>query len=96
MKTYTASHLSEGNRVIASKIIIDEFGVTFKAPKLFAGNEKTIPFTRISSVNIICPFVGFSTIILETTDEGKIDAHGFTESEVKEMKEIILSKIKMK
>lgn len=95
MKTYIASHLSEGNRVFASKIIIDDLGVTLKAPKLFAGNEKTIPFSRISSVNIICPFLGFSTIILETTGEGKIDAYGFTKNEVKEMKETILNKIKI-
>ncbi len=93
MKTYTASRLTNGNRIFPSRIIIDDSSVTFKIPSLFSGNETTIPFTRISSVNIDSPFVGFSTIIIETTGEGQILAKGFTKSEVEEMKELILSKL---
>ena len=93
MKTYTASRLTNGNRIFPSRIIIDDAYVTFKIPSLFSGNETTIPFTRISSVNIDSPFVGFSTIIIETTGEGQILAKGFTKSEVEEMKELILSKL---
>jgi hypothetical protein len=93
MKTYTASRLTNGNRIFPSRIIIDDSSVTLKIPRLFSGNETTIPFTRISSVNIDSPFVGFSTIIIETTGEGQIIARGFTKSEVVEMKELILSKL---
>lgn len=93
MTTFIASRLTEGNRIFPSKIIIDKLGVTFKVPGLFSGNEKTIPFERISSVDIDCPFVGYSTIIIETTGESSIRAHGFTKNEVKEMKEIILKSI---
>jgi uncharacterized membrane protein YdbT with pleckstrin-like domain len=93
METYTASRLTVGNRVFPCKIIIDDFGVTLKIPGLFSGNEKIIPYSRISSVDIDCPFVGYSTIIIETTGEGEIKAHGFTKSEVKQMKELILEKI---
>jgi hypothetical protein len=93
MNEYTASRLSSGNRVFPSKIIIDETGVTLKDPGLFSGKEKTIPFSRISSVNFECPFVGYSTIIIETTGEGQIRLNGFTKSEVKEMKDLILKKI---
>jgi len=67
--------------------------VTLKVPGFFSGKEKTIPFSRISSVNVDCPFIGFSTIIIETTGEGEIRAHGFLQSEVKEMKELILKRI---
>src|ERR1035437_4488468 len=70
--TFTASRLTGGNRVFRSRIIIDDQGVTLKDPGLFSGKEKTIPFSRISSVNIDCPFVGFSTIIIERTGEGSI------------------------
>jgi len=44
-------------------------------------------------VDVDCPLVGYSTIIIQTTGEGKIDAHGFTKSEVIEMKKMILEKI---
>ncbi len=94
MKVYTASRLTAGNKIFPSKIILDDLAITLKNPSLFSGKEKTIPFSQISSVNIDCPFVGFSTIIIETTGEGSINAHGFTKSEVEEMKELILLKIR--
>ena len=93
METFIASRLTDGNRIFPSKIVIDKQSVTFKVPGLFSGNEKTIPFNRISSVDIDCPLVGFSTIIIETTGEGNVRAHGFTKTEVKRMKELILTKI---
>ena len=93
MKSYTASRLSEGNKVFPIKILIDKRGVTLKHPGVFSGQEKTIPFSRVSSVDVDCPLIGFSTIMIQTTGEGKIDAHGFTKSEVTEMKDLILEKI---
>jgi hypothetical protein len=92
METFFTSRLTAGNRVFRSKIIIDETGMTLKIPALFSGKEKTIPYNRISSVAIDCPFAGFSSIIIETTGEGKISAHGFTARKVKRMKELILNK----
>jgi hypothetical protein len=44
-------------------------------------------------VDIDCPFVDYSTIIIETTGESSIRAHGFTKSEVKRIREMILEKI---
>jgi len=67
MKKYTASRLTEGNKFFPMQIIIHDFGVTVKTPSLLSGKEQTIPFSRISSVNIDCPFVGYSTIVIETT-----------------------------
>ena len=93
METFTASRLTEGNRVFPSKIILDEQGVTLKNPSLFSGREKTVPFNRISSVKIETPMIGFSTIIIETTGEGRIASHGFSKDDVKRMKEIILARI---
>lgn len=74
-------------------IIVDEIGVTIKIPSLFSGSEKTIPFSRISSVNIDSPFIGFSSIIIQTTGEGAITAYGFTKKEVLRIRELILEKI---
>jgi uncharacterized membrane protein YdbT with pleckstrin-like domain len=93
MSSYTASRLSEGNKLFPCVILIDEQAVTFKIPGFFNGKETTIPMNRISSVDIETPLIGYSTIIIETTGEGSIRAHGFTKAEVKEMKKGILAKI---
>ena len=94
METFIASRLTSGNRVFRSKISIDELGVTLKDPGLFRGKENTIPFISISSVDIDCPLIGFSTINIETNGEERISLHGFTAKNVKRMKELILEKQK--
>jgi uncharacterized membrane protein YdbT with pleckstrin-like domain len=94
MEIFIASRLTAGNKLFPAEIIIDQDGVTLKIPGFFSGNEKTIPYSRISSVDINCPLVGYSTISIETTGEGSIKAHGFTKSEVSRIKERILAKIK--
>ena len=94
MQEFTASRLSKGNKMYPVHIIIDDGSVTLKTPGFLKGKETTIPFGSISTVDIETPMVGFSTISIETKGEGKIIAHGFTKSEVKEMKQVILSKMK--
>jgi hypothetical protein len=94
MQEYIASRLSKGNKVYPIHIIIDESGVTLKLPGFFKGKETTTLFGSISSVDIETPLVGFSTLSIETKGDGKIVAHGFTKSEVKEMKQVILSRMK--
>jgi len=94
MKTYVASRLSEGNKVFPCKIIIGDNGVTLQVPSLMSGKETTIPFTRISAVDIDCPFVGYSSISIATAGEGKIVASGFTKGDVQEMKKLILEEMK--
>ena len=93
MKKYTASRLSEGNRLFPCEILMDDSAVTLKLPGFLNGKETTIPMNRISSVDIESPMIGYSTIIIETTGEGAIRAHGFTKSEVTEIKTALLSKI---
>jgi uncharacterized membrane protein YdbT with pleckstrin-like domain len=93
MDIFVASRLTAGNKLFPARINIDDNGVTLKIPGLFSGNEKTVPYSRISSIDIVSPFIGFSTIIISTTGEGSIAAHGFTKNEVKMMKALILEKI---
>jgi len=94
MQEFIASRLSEGNKLYPAHIIVDDSGVTLKVPGFFSGKETTILFGSISSVDIETPFIGFSTIGIETKGEGKIIAKGFTKSEVIEMKQLILDKMK--
>lgn len=93
MKTFSASRWSSGNSIYPVRIEIDDLGVTLKHPGLFSGKEKTVPFNSISSVDVQSPMVGFSTIIITTTGEGNILAHGFIREDVKQIKELILSNI---
>lgn len=92
MGTYIASRVSDGNKLFRCKIVIDALGVTVHIPGFFRGEEKTIPFSRIASVQIQTPLVGYSSISIESTGEGLIYAHGFTKREVKEMKTTILER----
>jgi len=92
-RTFTASRLTEGNSIFPDKIVLDDNGVTLWVPSFFSGEETTIPYLRISSVNVNTPFVGYSDIIIETTGEGKVQVHGFSKDEVIEMKQLILDKI---
>lgn len=93
MEQFTASRLSSGNKIFPARIIIDNNKVTLKLPGFFSGKETSIPFSGISSVDIECPFIGYSNIIIETTGEGAINASGFTKSDVMEMKNLIMEKI---
>ena len=93
MKKYTASRLSEGNKLFPCELLMDDMSVTLKLPGFLNGKETTIPMNRISSVDIETPFIGYSTIIIETTGEAAIKAHGFTKAAVTEMKTFLLSKI---
>jgi len=95
MKTYTASRLIPGNRIFPSSLIIDSSSITLKDPTLFGGKEKTIKFTKVASVNIVIPFIGFSTITIATVGEDSISLTGFMSDEVKEMKAKELAKILM-
>ena len=93
IKTFVASRLTEGNRVFPAKILIDEVGITLLEPGLFSDSEKTVPFSRVASVDIDTPLVGYSSITIRTTGEDEFRLNGFTAAEVKEMKAILLGKI---
>ena len=93
MERYTASRLTAGNRIFPARLVIDDSGVTLRQPALFSGKETSIPYSRIASVNISCPVVGYSTIHIQTTGEGMITVHGFLRSEVEAMKAAILERI---
>lgn len=94
MKTYQASKLASGvSKIFPHKVTITNNSVTIIEPGLFSNKEKTIPFSKIASVDVDCPMIGFSTIRIETTGNDNLTINGFTKDEVNEMKQSILSKI---
>jgi hypothetical protein len=90
---FTTSRLSEGNKLFPISILIDNLGITILRPSILGGNETVIPFSKIASVQVNFPFVGYSTITIFTVGEEEVKAHGFLKAEAQEIKNIILSKI---
>jgi hypothetical protein len=68
-------------------------GVLIKSLVLFGGIEQTIYFSRISSVNLDCSFVWYSTIVMEKSGVCQINAKGSLKYEFLEMKELLLKKM---
>ncbi|MBP7509193.1 MAG: hypothetical protein KA807_15380 [Prolixibacteraceae bacterium] len=88
---YTASRLSEGNKLFPAKISISEQGVTLRVPGFLSGKERTIPFDQISAVNLDTPFVGFSTVKIYSVGFDVIVASGFSKTDAISIKEEILA-----
>lgn len=85
---YVASRLSEGNKLFPAEIITEENGITIKIPGLFSGDTTTIAFDSISAVEIDTPLIGYSTIRFYHSGN-KVEAHGFSKSDVNEIKAFI-------
>lgn len=88
---FTASRLSEGNKLFPARITITPQGVTLKVPSFLGGKEQSIPFHLISSVDLETPFVGYSTIKIYSVGWDVIIASGFSKADVKQIKEQIMN-----
>ena len=84
---FTASRLSDGNKVFPDEITIDDYSVTIKSPKLFGGVSKSFPLGQIS-VKVNTPMIGYSDITLFSQGTG-MSVHGFTSSDAKSIKSLI-------
>jgi hypothetical protein len=93
MKKFYTSRLTRGNELVPTRITISKTGVTIREPGFFNGQERTIPFKHISSVEIDCPFIGYSTIEIQTTGQELFSVHGFNSYDARTMKNMILSNI---
>jgi len=89
MKTFTASRLSDDNGLFPCKIIVSGNKITVRIPGFFNNQDKDISFDKISEVSVETPLIGYSTVTFYTTGIGVVAAHGFTKSEVKEIKRLI-------
>ena len=85
---FTASRLSEGNKVFPAEIHIEPTGLTVKIPGLFRGESKFFDYQQLASVDVDAPLVGYSTITFYAGGT-RISAHGFTSKEVKQIKQAI-------
>ena len=89
MKNFYASRFTQGNELFPTRIRITNQGVSIREPGFFSGKERTISFRHIASVQINCPFIGFSTIEIQTTGQEMFTIHGFNSFEVHTMRDLI-------
>lgn len=85
---YTASRLSEGNKVFPAEITTELNGLTVKIPGLFNGQTRHLDYQNIGEVSVNAPLVGYSTITFYTAGT-RVSVHGFTSDEVKQIKKAI-------
>ena len=91
-KIYKASRVSDGNGLFPAEIHIEETEIMLKIPGFFSGKSRHIVYQQIEAVNIDTPMIGYSTITFVVGGE-QIVGHGFTKTEVKEIKQICSAKI---
>lgn len=90
MKEFFASRLTQGNELFPTRIRISEQGVSIREPGFFSGRERTISFRHVASVQIDCPFIGYSTIEIQTTGQDMFTIHGFNSHEARTMRDLII------
>lgn len=93
-KTYTTSRLSSKNVLFPSTITLTDFGVIIRDPYFYAGKESTTPYTKISTVKVRRPLIGFSSVILDIMGADRLTIHGFTAEIAEEIKSLILNQLK--
>jgi len=85
---FTASRLSEGNKLFPAEIHIEDVGLTVKIPGFLGGKSTSLSYSDISAVSVDTPLMGYSTIHFNAHG-AKISAHGFTKAEVNQIKDAI-------
>jgi hypothetical protein len=88
---YTASRLSEGNKVYPVQIDCEDYNISIKQPGLFSNKVQTFDYKDISSVTIDSPFIGYSSVKFNVIGE-IISVTGFSSSDVKKIKECVDNK----
>ncbi len=88
MKKITASRLSEGNKIFPASITIDDNGLKVKLPGFWKDEETFVSYSDISGVSVDTPLIGYSGIEFNVVGS-LVKAHGFSKSEVKEIKHAI-------
>lgn len=87
---YVASRLSDGNKLFPPHIVVEINGLKVKIPGFWKGKEIFIPYDEIASVSVNSRLIGFSTLRFYTSGT-EVVVHGFTKSQVEDIKRDIES-----
>ena len=94
MRIFTANRLSAGNRLFPCEILIDDYTVIVRMPGLLSTIEKSMSFSKISSVETYCPLFGFCKIIISALGLDTIIVNGFEKNDANEIKNLINKNIR--
>lgn len=88
MEKFTANHLFFRKKSFPSEIHLSDDSLTVKVSGFFEDIPKSFFYEYISSVTVYVPVIGYSTIAFFAGNT-RVLAHGFTKSQVSDMKALI-------
>jgi hypothetical protein len=94
MQIFTASRLSNGNGLFPVELRIDDYSLQVVKPGLIKANVKVFKYNKITSLEVISPFIGFSKIVISAYNFDKIIVEGFERAEAEEAVRIIETKMR--
>jgi hypothetical protein len=94
MQIFTASRLSNGNGLFPVEIRIDDYSLQVVKPGLVKANVKVFKYDKITSLEVISPFIGFSKIVISAYGLDKIIVEGFERADAEEAVRIIETKMR--
>ena len=89
MEIFIASRLSNGNGLFPVEIHLNTNNVTIKHPGLISAMEKSIPYSKITSVKIVSPIFGFSKVVITAYGLDTLLLEGFERRYADEIKRLI-------
>lgn len=94
MSIFTASPLSSGNLFYPIEVHTENDTLTLKKPGLIRGRDKTIPYNKITSVEVYSPIFGFSKVIISCYGMDNLTIEGFERYVAEEIRDSIKSHLK--
>lgn len=92
MRKFESNRLTEGNKLFPTQIILTNKGVVVRKSAVFSSEEKVIPYSQITYVNINTPLMGFSKIEIGTENQPVV-VSGLLKREVLEIQSLVLEMI---
>ena len=88
-RVFTASRLTEGNRLFPVRIEVNQNRVTRIKPRIFGSNEESIPISKVASVNIKTGLIWSDIRIDSTGGSNPIVSHGHSKEDAKTIRDLI-------
>ncbi|MGD0279623.1 MAG: PH domain-containing protein [Smithella sp.] len=86
---FTASRLTEGNRLFPVRIEVNQNRVTRIKPRIVGSNEESIPISKVASVNIQTGLIWSDIRIDSTGGSNPIVSHGHSKEDARAIRDLI-------
>ena len=88
-RVFTASRLTEGNRLFPVRIEVNQNRVTRIKPRIIGSNEESIPISKVASVNIQTGLMWSDIRIDSTGGSNPIVSHGHSKEDAIAIRDLI-------